>query len=218
MGKEVRQDCESPCRDEEGVVLLLALLFVVAIAFVLLGLLSLSGNDLKNTSNLQSQRASEYAADSAVDAAVQAVRYSYYAFNSNQPGVSGLCVPNTGASGFVNFPCYTNNSGEDCLPDGTTFINPDHNTETMTINGDTMTVDCTGSLNPSSQNTRVITFSACQQSSCSATNFALTATVVFQDYPPSFSTSQDPCNSSPNVAYCGFGIVIQSWVVRGANS
>jgi hypothetical protein len=224
MGKAVRQDYESPCPDEEGVVLLLALLFVVAIAFVLLGLLSLSGNDLMNTSNLQSQRASEYAADSAVDAAVQAVRYSYYAFNSAQPvAYDNPCVPNPGKSGFANpnLPCSTNNSGDDCLPDGTTFINPDHNTATMTINGITLTVDCTGTLNltyPNYQNTRVITFNACQQLNCSATNSALTATVAFQDYPTSFSTSQDPCNSPPNVAHCGTGIVIQSWVVRGANS
>jgi Tfp pilus assembly protein PilX len=207
--------------DQTGVVLVLTLIFVIIIAFVLLALVSLSGNDLENTSNLQSQRASEYAADSAVDAAVQAVRYSYYAFNSTQSGAAGNpCVPNTGKSGFANpnLPCYTNYSGDDCLPDGTTFINPDQNAATMTINGITMTVDCTGDLYPTSQNTRQITFYACQHSNCSSTNSTLTATVWFQDYPTSFSVPQDPCNSSPNVADCGTGIVIQSWVVRNANS
>jgi Tfp pilus assembly protein PilX len=218
LDEEVRHGQEVPCRTQDGAVLLLTLIFVLIIAFVLLGLLSLSGNDLKNTSNLQSQRASEYAADSAVDAAIQAVRYSYYAFNSTQSGDSTPCTPNPGASGFVNPSCYTNNSGDDCLPDGTTFINPDRNTATMTINGITMTVDCTGDLSPSSQNTRVITFYACPQSNCSAANATLTATVAFQDYPTSFSTAEDPCNSSPNVADCGTGIVTQSWVVRNANS
>jgi Tfp pilus assembly protein PilX len=183
-------------RHEEGAVLLLALIFVIAIAFVLLGLLSLSGNDLKNTSNLQSQRALEYAADSAVDAAVQAVRYSYYAFN--------------GAS-----PAGTNSSGDDCVPDGTAFINPDQNTATLTINDVTMTVDCTGSLNPQSKNTRVITFYACTQSSCSSANAIVTAVVVFQDYSTGYVYD---CNSAANVATCGTGVVIQSWTVRNANT
>jgi Tfp pilus assembly protein PilX len=188
-------------RHDEGAVLLLTLIFVVVIALVLLALVSLSGNDLMNTANLQSQRASEYAADSAVDAAMQAVRYSYYAFNGAPPA-------------------GTNRAGDDCLPDGTAFVNPDQNTANLPINGVNgvktyWTVDCTGSVNEHSQNTRVITFYACTQSSCSSANAIVTAVVAFQDY--STANVYD-CDSAPNVATCGTGVVIQSWTVRNANS
>ena len=53
----------------------MALVFVFAISLMLVALVSLAGNDLLNTSNLKSLRSLEYAADGAVDAAVQAVRY-----------------------------------------------------------------------------------------------------------------------------------------------
>jgi hypothetical protein len=194
-GKAIRDDREPSCPHEEGAVLLLTVIFVVIIALTLLGLLTLSGNDLTNTSNLQTERSLEYAADGATDAAVQAVRYSYYAFDG-----------------------HTNKAGDDCLPDGPAFQNPDRNTTTMSIDGNTMMVDCTGTLpSPPGTNTRTVTFMACiqAQAPCTSGNSVLTATVVFQDHN---SFHQYLCNSAPNSATCGIGVVVQSWVVKNANT
>ncbi len=69
-------------RDEAGAVLILALVFVVIIAFMLVALVDLTGNDLLNTLNLRNQRSVEYAADGSVDAAIEMVRF--------QPAEGGL--------------------------------------------------------------------------------------------------------------------------------
>lgn len=61
-------------RSEGGAVLVIALVFLVAIGLVLTALVSLTGTNLTTTSNLQSQRSREYAADAAVDGAIQASR------------------------------------------------------------------------------------------------------------------------------------------------
>jgi hypothetical protein len=74
-------------RDEEGAVLLLALLFVLVISLTLIALANLAGNDLLNTSHLKSLRSLEYAADGGVESAVQGVRYN------PTIGMSGLCTP-----------------------------------------------------------------------------------------------------------------------------
>lgn len=62
--------------DEDGAILILALVFVVACSAIVLGLLNLNGNDLLNTGSLRSQRGLEYAVDGAVDAAMQSIRYN----------------------------------------------------------------------------------------------------------------------------------------------
>jgi hypothetical protein len=96
-------------RGEEGATLILALVFVVAVAFVLLAIVSLTGTNLADTANLQNGRALEYTADGAVDAAIQGVRYcpvSNGTFSCAQAPVtpcsatSGLSVST--ASGPVN--------------------------------------------------------------------------------------------------------------------
>ncbi len=65
----------APYRSEEGAALIIALVFVVAIAWILVAIVSLTGTNLADTANLQNERAVEYTADATVDAAVQAVRY-----------------------------------------------------------------------------------------------------------------------------------------------
>lgn len=71
--------------DDSGVTLILALVFLVVGALAVTALVSFAGGALLNTANLQSQRAVEYAADSATEIAVQAVRYrpDYYATAAN---------------------------------------------------------------------------------------------------------------------------------------
>lgn len=85
------RDClarRSSVPDERGAVLILAMVFVLIVSISILALLSLGGNSLLNTANLQSQRSIEYSADGAADAAVQAVRYSFDAYTT-----SGDCLP-----------------------------------------------------------------------------------------------------------------------------
>jgi hypothetical protein len=67
-------------QDDAGVTLILALLFIVIGALALTALVSFAGGALLNTANLQSERAVQYAADSATEIAIQAVRYrpDYY--------------------------------------------------------------------------------------------------------------------------------------------
>src|SRR6202035_47505 len=93
--------------DESGAVLVLALVFVIVMAIALLAVVSFAGDGLRNSANLKGQRALEYAADSATTAAIQTVRYSYYAFDGSPP---------------------TNPSNTGCLPDGAVLIVPDNAT------------------------------------------------------------------------------------------
>ena len=123
----------------------LAIVFVSVVSVTLLALISMSGNDIKSSVNLESERSLEYAAAGATNAAIRAVRYSYYAFNGT-----------------------TGHSSDDCLPDGAAFTNPDGNTTSMTLNGIVMRVDCSGTLNAGSQNTRVVTFDACNLTTCTS--------------------------------------------------
>lgn len=76
-------------RNEGGAVLILALVFVLIVSVSVLALLSLGGGSLLSTGNLRILRSTEYAADGAVDAAMQATRYSYNAYTT-----SGNCLPN----------------------------------------------------------------------------------------------------------------------------
>ena len=171
--------------------ILLAVIFVAVISITLAALVGMSGNDIRNSVNLQSERSLEYAAAGATNAAIQSVRYSYYAFN----GTSGK-------------------SGDDCLPDGAAFTNPDANTTSMTLNGIVIHVDCSGTLNAGSQNTRVVTFDACNQATCTSANSVIVATVDFEDYATSGAYQ---CTSQEVISSCGTGFVIASWIVQKAN-
>jgi hypothetical protein len=60
---------------EGGATLILTLIFVVVIGAVVAGLLSLASTNLLATTNLQNQRNLEFAADAAVDGAIQSLRH-----------------------------------------------------------------------------------------------------------------------------------------------
>jgi hypothetical protein len=77
-------------REDVGAVLVLALVFMTATGMLVLGLLSWSGNDISNVAAFQQSRAVNSAANSAMETAIQEVRYS-----------STTC-PNTGLSFSVN--------------------------------------------------------------------------------------------------------------------
>ena len=67
-------------RREDGAVLVLALVFMIVIALVLLGVVTLSGNGLLNTSTFSTSSRSNTAASGAMQVAIQTVRYTNTAF------------------------------------------------------------------------------------------------------------------------------------------
>jgi len=107
---------------------------MIVIALVLIGVVTLSGNDLRNTSNLLNQQSIEYRSSGAMDIAIQTVRYTNTNFatssscfssatgiqvGTNSPPVYVDCVTvphnqlpaNTGVSREINFyACGTSSS------------------------------------------------------------------------------------------------------------
>src|SRR5579872_4413222 len=75
-------ELRSSTDNEGGAVLLLALIFVIVVTLSIFGLITFGGTGILNAANLQGQRSLEFAADGATTAAIQAVRYSNYQFNT----------------------------------------------------------------------------------------------------------------------------------------
>jgi hypothetical protein len=141
-------------RNEDGAILLLALVFILLISFSILGLLTFGGTGIKDAADLQGQRSLEYAADGATTAAIQAVRYSYQAYSG---------------------------SPADCLPGGTTMMIPEDGTNyTMTVD----CVGTVEDSPAPEQYSRAVTFYACTQSACSDSDAIVAATGEFQDLSP----------------------------------
>ena len=78
-------------RDESGVTLVIALVFVILGALVVGGLTGLAGTNLKDTANLQGERSLEYAADGALDGAIQALRYQPLGASGQAYNTSPVC-------------------------------------------------------------------------------------------------------------------------------
>jgi Tfp pilus assembly protein PilX len=78
-------------RGEDGASLIIALVFVLLISLILLAIVTLSGTNIVNTTNLQNERALEYSAEGGVQAALQSVRYvtasQTSAFCANSPAL-----------------------------------------------------------------------------------------------------------------------------------
>jgi hypothetical protein len=179
---------------EDGAVLLLALVFILVIAIVLTSLLTFTGNDLTNTSNLRSQRSLEYAADGATDAALQAVRYSESAYRGGpQP-----CMPDDAPFMSINGDEITVDCGNGTRSARTSCIS-------------TSVLPC---------ETRSVNLYACEGTgTCTSTSsrLQLQAVVAFDDYSSS-NVLMCQRGGSASTATCGTGMAVVSWVVRGANS
>jgi hypothetical protein len=178
--------------DESGAILVLALVFLVAVSLIVVSLLSWSGASLLSTTAFGNERSVEYAATSAVDLAIQNTRYSY-------------------ESQFL-----TNTTPQPCLGSGVTppaFTEGVNNTTVQV----TIDVYCTMTWNPSSSETRIITYSACPTtdnftaSQCAQTPL-LQAVVSFDDYAGITSPPPDCDNSSESS--CGLTMAQLSWTWR----
>lgn len=86
-----RMRMRSRCQGEEGSALVLALIFLTVMSIVVTATLSLADVDFRNTSNVRDDRKTVYAADAALDAAI------------NSYAVTGTCpTPATGVVPQVN--------------------------------------------------------------------------------------------------------------------
>jgi hypothetical protein len=85
-------------RNEAGFTMVLVLILLVAVALVVAAIASATSDDLRNSSNLASQRSLEYAADGATSIAVQNVRYSGIPYSPSTPMD---CLPGTSTNPSV---------------------------------------------------------------------------------------------------------------------
>ena len=89
-------------RGEEGAALIIALVFILTMGLLAGVLVGLADTNLLATSNLEAQRVGQYAADGALEVAVQTVRYG-----SNCGTTSGLSVtiPTSGSTQDLTVWC-----------------------------------------------------------------------------------------------------------------
>jgi hypothetical protein len=180
--------------DEQGAVLILALLFLL-IGVVAVGALAFQiTNDVKNSSNFRTVRSLQYAAKSTTNLAVQNIRYSPLVITAS-PVVSTL-------NASPPAPCWGSTGAEATL---------------ASINGEpAMASWCSTAWSPSSANTRTVTISTCPASmgaAACASQPLLQAIVSFDDYPPGqVSAPASAQNPSQCQVYCGTSMVTNSWV------
>jgi IPT/TIG domain len=172
--------------DESGSVLVLALIFLVVVSVIVVSLLSWLGTSLTATANIGQQRSLEAAATNAVNLAIQNTRTTF-------------------ASQLVNSTptyCWYNSGGTGQQPQADPSSNVD------------VDVWCSMFWQPSSTNTRQITYSAClstvSAAQCGATPL-IQAVVTFDDYTTPVvapAPTPVPCNVT---GLCGQGMTLNSW-------
>ena len=177
--------------DEDGAVLVLALIFLVAVGLIVTALLSWVGNSLTDTGSFQTARNVEFGATGAINLAVQNTRY---VFDVNA-GTPQALLNNASPELCANY----------AVPEETTSVD----------------VYCTMVWQPYSSNTRVFTYSACvsnttadnSPSDCAA-NPLLQARYAFYDYPSAGATIGTPAQCQPpsNNGACGENMTLLSWL------
>jgi len=168
---------------ESGAILLLAMVFLIVVGTIVGSLAEWATNDLHNTANFTSARSLQYGADSAVELAIQNIRYA----------------PMLGAGQTLNASpptyCWSN------------VATP----ELPTVDGESMDVWCSTQWSPSKTNTRVVTISTCLSkvgaAACAASP-TLQVVVTFDDYPTGVISAP---TTAQCVVYCGTGMTVNSW-------
>lgn len=172
--------------------MILVLVFTLVVSLTVGGLLTALRDDLSNSANFASARSLEYDASTAIDLAIQSIRYtpllnSGQTLNASPPQPCWAAGP-SGAYGSA-YP------SENTTPDGVNIA-----------------VWCSTAWFPTSASTRVVTISACQSvisNSACAENPVLQSVVTFDDYPNGGSEPNDgQCD-----VYCGTGLTVDSWLL-----
>ena len=182
---------QKPAPREEGAVLMLALVFLVAVSLVILSLVQLAGNNLVATVQFNNALTTKSWANSVADVALQNVRYNFVK-NTINPVNQSSPVPCWGSSATASL---ANSS-----------------------NGSTLTMDawCATQWNPFSSATRVTTLAVCLDgvSAAACANRPLLEVVAaFNDYPNQFGPANClPGTTQSATSTCGTGMTIESWI------
>ncbi|HEY5120660.1 MAG TPA: hypothetical protein VII84_03705, partial [Acidimicrobiales bacterium] len=180
--------------DERGALLILALIFIVVISVIAGSLTTWVTNDLNNTGKFDSALSYESTANSAVELALQSVRYNFAAqtLNAVPPQPCWTTAPSVSQVTFntqtVSVWCTTNWSP----------LSP--NTRAVTFYACRSNFSGTPTL--ADMNTAA---TAC------ALNPLLQAVIAFDDFPNTISASNCPPNSGGSSSTCGTTLTVQSW-------
>jgi len=194
-------------RDEEGAILVLALIYTIVAGLVVTALATWAANDLNNTKTFNQARSMNYAASSVTNVAIQSIRSNPLLTGTVPQGValpiSNCWVPDPSSSNGVVV-------------------------SQLNVNQFWMATWCTTKENLASPATRVVTFYTCQSSLASGAQASaitnaqnacvakplIKAVVTFDDYPPGGSTPlATQCSQ-----WCGEGTQINSWVWAGGKT
>jgi hypothetical protein len=178
-------------RGEGGAVLILAMVFMIVVAGIVGVLANSVSSHLEDSAAFTTGRNLQYAATSAVDLAIQNIRYNPFlgpgeTLNASPPSQCWNPNPNVAFSPSQGASSWGDVNGEP-----------------------TMDVWCSTVWNPTSAATRIVTISACEAgpgaAQC-AQNPSLQEQVIFDDYPQGVSApSLAVCST-----YCGSGQTIES--------
>lgn len=215
-------------RDENGAVLLIAILFLAVGSLLVVSLGNLSGTNLLNTSVLQAQRTFEYAADAGMDGALQSVRYhgscetfptAAGTFKVSNYYVAVSCTGTQMTGATVNGTALTISTGSFVPADvgqqvydpkilgGFTTIASYVSPTQMTLVAGAIGSDSNAVVGNSFERLDLLTacVSTSSISSCPTSQAVITAVVDFKD-----------TDSSGNPGQTGFNMTILSWTVNTA--
>ena len=168
--------------DDAGSVLILALIYLTAVSITVLALAGWTATNLHTTTGFSSVRQLQDAARSTTELGMQNIRYAPMLSTTVNASPPSACWGNGATSGLTN------------------------------INGYDMNVWCSTVWNPTSGDTRVVTFSTCQSTvsadACAASPY-LQVVVTYDDYPPGGASAvAGPCT---DWHWCGQGMTVDSW-------
>jgi hypothetical protein len=181
-------------RSEQGSVLILALVYIVAISLIVGALADWAMNDLHNTTNFQSASSLDYAASSAVQVAIQSVRYTPN-FTSNNT-LSDCWQPQSG-----NVSQLIVNGDQVAVWCNTTFTYNNYN-----FTRDVSFYACPSTLTSTSTTAQVESAGV----NCVNRPATLYAEVAYGDYQPGDSFSSSICTST-----CGYSATEENWTWSG---
>ncbi len=174
-------------QDEAGAILILAMIFLVVVSLVVLALLNWVGTSLTATASFSNERSVEYAATDAVNLAIQNTRYTF----STQ--LENASPPQA---------CWYDSNGNPQQP--------------QAIDGISVDVWCSMVWQPFSQNSRIITYSACPTTETTDPGTCgnaplLQASVTFDDFAPGLGVPPAHPVQCSQTGLCGQSMTQNSW-------
>ena len=168
---------------DAGSVLILAFVYLTAVSITVLALAGWSSTNLHETTRFASARQLQDAARSTTELAMQNIRYAPQLNSTQNASPPVACWGNGATSGLSN------------------------------IDGYSMNTWCSTVWQPTSGNTRIVTFSTCDASvtaaACAASPY-LQVVVTYDDYPPGGAAAvAGPCT---DWNWCGQGMTVDSWI------